>query len=1208
MSRNLVLLALMFAFGWTSVALADEREPKKNRTGSEQNPQARSGVAACLSGTATADLDINNVRARLYNNGGLFWRGGDPVYEVPKGSGVQAIFASGIWIGGQVGGELRFAGADYSDWEFWPGPLDDAGNAPADCTPFDRFWNVRIAGTERLTFVVDGVEEQRDIPIYEGDVSDWPVDLGAPFFDLNGNGIYEPNPDGTGDRPAYISTAVETSTSDITQAAFPDQQIWWVMNDKGNAHNWSNAQPIGLEVRAQAFAFATADAIGNTTFYKYQLIYKGDAPLQDTFLGLWSDPDLGDFNDDYVGSDPDLGLGFVYNGDTNDEGNYGTLPPALGYDFFQGPLVDKDGIDNNGNGVADEPGERIAMERFVYYNNDTEPNGNPSDGDDAYGYLSGFWRDETPITFGGDGYNPTDTNAEPASFMFPADPPQFWSEYNTDGIGSTNQPADRRFLMSAGPFTLEATPDGALVEGLNLQNIVFGIQWSRNSSTAARQPQIASQRLLEFENVLVQGAFNANFNIPRPPAPPQLTATGLDGKVVLSWSNPRESNNFQESFSIVSPFASLGASDDTYDFEGYRILRYDFLGDQNPEEVVVFDVVNGTGPIIDQTIDAETGEVISGVQVAGGDTGVQNYFVVNNLVNAQEYFFAVQAYAFNDASAPLKVFASPIQLGVNLQRVIPEQSGSFRSTTTLEGELIPFTVEGFPATTADFAASVIDPGSITGDTYRVEFFYNSTATFGEGENAPTFFEAGGDSLAFRIVNATDGNVLFDSVEKFVLTGTYTGYSDLSDGIDSDDFPVFAEGLELFVEARQPGSGIAGDGAGVVEISYGGTARCASEEDSEACALYGGQTVWQTPSANNDYYVTADGGAGTIDRIEFVGALVAEPFDYEMRFTDACASGGCWGVYTLLGGLRSDGVAVEVPFELWQVREEQDGSVTDVQRLIPLLDAVGEEPGSSWPYSVAEGDWDGTGGGTGDPAALVSDILFWMFPDRPDGYDRLAADASAAGGGNMITDSDDQEDVDPTSGSACRNQGFYIDFCYRNDEISGLSSSGRAFIPIFGRMQLADQAGDGTVPPAGTVIRIYTEKPTTPSNALVFDTGMFTSVVEETDQAESALDLIQIVPNPYRGYSAYERGNVDKIARFTNLPDEATIRIFTLGGTLVRTLEKVPGTDTILNWDLNNEAGLPVASGMYLIHIEVPGVGERVLKFGLVQRRLQLDTF
>ena len=140
-------------------------------------------------------------------------------------------------------------------------------------------------------------------------------------------------------------------------------------------------------MQGSAFAFQTADALNNTTFYKYKFIYKGDAPLEETFIGLWSDPDLGQFTDDYVGSDTTLGLGFVYNGDPLDEGSagYGTSPPALGYDFFQGPLVNTDGQDNDGDGEVDEADERLKMTRFVYYNNDGTAQGNPSGAPD---YLS----------------------------------------------------------------------------------------------------------------------------------------------------------------------------------------------------------------------------------------------------------------------------------------------------------------------------------------------------------------------------------------------------------------------------------------------------------------------------------------------------------------------------------------------------------------------------------------------------------------------------------------------------------------------------------------------------------------------------------------------------------------------------------------------------------------------------------------------------
>ncbi len=70
---------------------------------------------------------------------------------------------------------------------------------------------------------------------------------------------------------------------------------------------------------------------------------------------------------------------------------------------------------------------------------------------------------------------------------------------------------------------------------------------------------------------------------------------------------------------------------------------------------------------------------------------------------------------------------------------------------------------------------------------------------------------------------------------------------------------------------------------------------------------------------------------------------------------------------------------------------------------------------------------------------------------------------------------------------------------------------------------------------------------------------------------------------------------------------ATVRIFNLAGTLARTLEKNDPSPW-LDWDLQNENQLPVASGLYLAHIEMPGIGQKVLKVIIVQEQEFLDTF
>ena len=96
-----------------------------------------------------------------------------------------------------------------------------------------------------------------------------------------------------------------------------------------------------------------------------------------------------------------------------------------------------------------------------------------------------------------------------------------------------------------------------------------------------------------------------------------------------------------------------------------------------------------------------------------------------------------------------------------------------------------------------------------------------------------------------------------------------------------------------------------------------------------------------------------------------------------------------------------------------------------------------------------------------------------------------------------------------------------------------------------------------------------------------------------------------MPNPYYAYSEYERSRLDNRVKITNLPEKCTVKIYTVNGKLVRTFKK-DNEVTSIDWDLNNHKGIPLASGVYLIHVDVPDIGEVVLKFfgGIRQIDLQ----
>ena len=128
-----------------------------------------------------------------------------------------------------------------------------------------------------------------------------------------------------------------------------------------------------------------------------------------------------------------------------------------------------------------------------------------------------------------------------------------------------------------------------------------------------------------------------------------------------------------------------------------------------------------------------------------------------------------------------------------------------------------------------------------------------------------------------------------------------------------------------------------------------------------------------------------------------------------------------------------------------------------------------------------------------------------------------------------------------------------------------------------------------------------------------------------DYIDSLLGRINVVPNPYYSYSNYETASqLETKVRIINLPtgiekgqpQGCTIRIYTVDGTLVRTLgptavtrdASIGAENTTVDWDLHNQSGIPIAGGMYLIHVSVPGIGERVIKWFGTMRPVDLNSF
>lgn len=120
---------------------------------------------------------------------------------------------------------------------------------------------------------------------------------------------------------------------------------------------------------------------------------------------------------------------------------------------------------------------------------------------------------------------------------------------------------------------------------------------------------------------------------------------------------------------------------------------------------------------------------------------------------------------------------------------------------------------------------------------------------------------------------------------------------------------------------------------------------------------------------------------------------------------------------------------------------------------------------------------------------------------------------------------------------------------------------------------------------------------------------------DTDGVETALDLINVVPNPYYGFSDYEISQFTTTVKITNLPAKCTVTIYSLDGKFIRQYDRdelggLPKGSAIglkqvlpdIEWDLKNSKSIPIASGVYLIHVAAEGLGERTLKWFGVNRQ------
>ncbi|MFN2128796.1 MAG: hypothetical protein ACK2TU_13135, partial [Anaerolineales bacterium] len=650
-----------------------------------------------------SDIDVNQ------QNSGLVF---------PKGSGKTAAFTSGLLWGARIPGDpqVRVGGTAYATG-LQPGAILADGTADDPTLEKYRIYRVRpdiypggpeVDLTNEETLELTSASSIR--AQYETDWTEWPVDMGAPFNDVDENGVYDPS-------------------MDVPGVPGADQTLWFVANDLNptNTADLYGASPMGIEAQVTYWAYNQTGALGNMFFRKYILINKGaqQDSLLDMYVSMWSDVDNGASGDDFVGVDTLLSLQYCYNASPTDATYSPLPPPAVGFDFFQGPLVTGvAGEDRNKNGVDDAidfgvfkgevvgPGKINLPMTAAYYFANGDPNiGDPPQGDlDGSTQFYNFFQGK----FGLSGATFTDlSTGEPTTYALNGDPiaGTGW----LDGIQLP--PGDRRQGSASGPFTLAPGDTQEVV----VAEICAGALPNVNN--------ISAIGLLKYYDGLAQVAYDNFFNLPPNPALPDVEVVELPNQINLDWGTNVERVNETESYDIIF-------NEENYKFQGYNVYQLPSASANKSEGelIATFDIKDNFRVIIGKDFDPTTGQIVLTPQQLGNNTGLSHYFEITTdkftgtpLVNGIRYYFAVTAYAVlqsYDKDIPIDEFPliTNVENVISILTVIPRSQNPEEIYTPI-GEFTDITHEGSAG--GGIRPYIVNPMALTGHDYQIYFTQRS---------------------------------------------------------------------------------------------------------------------------------------------------------------------------------------------------------------------------------------------------------------------------------------------------------------------------------------------------------------------------------------------------------------------------------------------------------------------------------------------------
>ncbi|MFZ4590135.1 MAG: hypothetical protein ACOYN6_03995 [Ignavibacteria bacterium] len=1124
-------------------------------------------------------LNANNMAA-YFQNTGIFDQnttsGNTAGLEWPKGSGKTASFTAGLSIGCGIGGQYAQVMASYKG-EYAPGHFKADGTWETNGD--FKMYTVRLG----------------DNATNNPDYANWykMVPYGAPYKDLNNNHQYDDGVDIPG-MPNAGQTIFECmGDGDLSQRS------------PGEGFGGGISIPIlGAEIHFAAWAYTTP-GLEDLQFLNYVVINNGPARWDSTFMGVVVDPDLGDANDDYIGCDINLNLGYCYNGDNNDP-IYGISPPAFGMDYFKSP-------------INRTTGDTLGLTSFVFFTNngnnpipcESDPNGEPIP---AYHMLQGMKKDRTPFM------DVTQNPPTRTKFVYPGDPESGsgWTETKgsmqncggdtTGTILATNPVGDRRFIFNSGALDFTVNPG-------DTQNIVLAQFVQRGSNNKN------SVTLLKRMSKTAQIIYDNNFNVTPPPPPPAVNASftplvnGLCN-ITLSWGDASESYNYWDTIFYQESDSNI------YRFEGYEVYEINKFANQLPDFtkpytidpsvirlIDIFDLRNGKDTLVNRpkalfpnqyqdtlirreeiglVIDTlSTGTIVNSNEVfapfpivppfnmttPSGFPGKgisrnitltttqfsQNYGGQSSFVYGQEYQFAVVAYAVSTSGKikrGFKVIRNSVGSQVLKVRPIAPPAGTvftYKNSDTLKTNF------------NDLALAPIIKNSnlLLNAAYRVVFgvdttFYKKYA-YGDTSHILPLVDTIRIDTTFKILRKIDGASVYEVLRSKLKVADYKS--------SSDEVSRTIDGVLLNVQKIR-WAGTNGNYTGNVGILKDPTTVLKPDSIQNNVRGWGwsnpanpfltgskyqrdASRPWQSISQAISYPM-----AGTFTNLK--SALTPDKLR-KVTIQWTAPGQGQYAYYYQDTSLTSDNFYVfkgikQVPFKVFV-----DTLIVE-DPAIPLFRWERRQVNCGFLESADINPF--TGGWNPSIDSLGGKLLLYTFGTS---YDT-----------NITT--------------PYKNRNLFIQQSQYDIMFTWsprLVSTGRTGLP-----------GEEFYMYPYTVTRPYYNG-TAP---LYYEFTTKKPAFGDMTSAKGEMNKIKVVPNPYYGFSTLDRSSSDKFVTFTHLPLNCAIKIYTLNGDLIKTINKTgtgdPTFNSTIEWNLQNEDKVPVASGIYVALIDAPNIGTKVLKLAI----------